>query len=41
VASLYPLFFIGFLDDVGDKSEEEIEREQEQQMLAASQASDE
>ena len=39
VASLYPLLFIGFLDEVGDKSEEEIEREQ--QMLAASEDSEE
>ena len=40
LASLYPLFFIGWLDDVGDKSEEEIEREQEQQILAASQSTE-
>jgi len=33
LSSLYPLFFIGWLDEVGSKSEEEIEQEQ---ILAAS-----
>ena len=33
LSSLYPLFFIGWLDEVGSKSEEEIEQEQ---FLAAS-----
>ncbi|CAJ1943633.1 unnamed protein product [Cylindrotheca closterium] len=34
LSSLYPLLFIGWLDEVGGKSEEELEQEQEQQALA-------
>lgn len=39
ISSLYPLFFIGFLDEVGSKSEEEIEREEQTALLAAASSS--